>query len=472
MSRITSNSKSDLLTRVGRLSTASPSNSDSALEGEAVLSRNLQQIAFQRMASQAGGDFRRMEAFLEAVSNPWTSEGLVGDGAGSATPPTERCVSEPVGGRVEAASDCITEDIRNWVTANRLETWMGSWHEGWKENYLQNWLRVKQHLQVIGPLTKEVDAADIRMMGYRGPFAGLAIADDPALSYFTDLDVLVDEKDLETVYEMFRSHGFALRTDDMPKSFYRKHHLHYALQHAESGVLCDLHWAVDHPYTQLSIPYAEILNQARRQEKHGMVWWEPIPVHRYVLAALHAMKHFEGRAPDSVATAVEHGQLRFLLEGMALRSEHPDVETQAERMAVGWNAADAVNRMSLLLHGGAGSVLPRIENPGGASLPSQRHGSVLPSSGRSPESLTARHGFRLSRARELGSYLWPATLKGRPTRWTERLTCVVQGGAKLAVAAVDFVGCACRMRLKALTFFFLVGMLISLAGHGHAECPE
>jgi hypothetical protein len=409
-----------------------------------------------------------MESFLEALTNAWKKEEL------------------------SAEELQVLQDHAVWVKANRLEPLLGSGMEDWKSHYLQNWGRVKTYLQVFGPLSHAAEGAGLKWIGYRGPFAAIAISGDPALNYFVDLDLLVSEDNLEASLVLFQAHGFGFRSHDFPKSFYRKHHLHYSLQHETTGVLCDLHWAVDHPYTRLSIPYRELFEESIRREDVGLVWWEPRPEHRYILSALHAMKHFEGKAPANLAEALKQGTFRFLLEALALTSEHSDLPARAACIAEGWNAGHAVQAITGLCSASLRDAARRSADGRDA----QTGNKITPRQASSSNSRTnvfskawraklaepdhvsrldinsSRHGFRLSRCRELGAYLWPVTLKGRPTRWTERVACALQGGARLIRAAADYSLCSCQMGFKTFRALFVLAFLVGAAGQGFAQCID
>ena len=186
------------------------------------------------------------------------------------------------GGSARAADEGLVEAAR----LNRFEPLMTKAQAGdvvpreWEESYGRCLLHGLRHLQAGCGLMDVLRGAGVPVLATRGPFFGAGLYGDVGLRHFTDIDLLVPQGLRDRALEVAQRAGFKLRRPEIPLWFYRRHHLHWPLERAKDGVLCDLHWAVDHPYRRLGIDYGAVFSEARQRSCEGFSWSEPCPRHQ------------------------------------------------------------------------------------------------------------------------------------------------------------------------------------------------
>ena len=337
------------------------------------------------------------------------------------------------------------EGLAGAVRLNRLEPLMTKALAGdvvlseWEESYGRCLLHGLRHLQAGCGLMDVLRGAGVPVVATRGPFFGAGLYGDVGLRHFTDIDLLVPRELRDRALEIAQQAGFKLRRPEIPLWFYRRHHLHWPLERAEDGVLCDLHWAVDHPYRRLSIDYGAVFRDARERSCDGFTWSEPSPRHQFLLAVAHLSKEVRGfgsRAPspaDLVATGRVQGWL--------------DIAVMLRDVTPAWNATEVQTEARVW---GLEGVLPMALLPVERDLGVKAPGGLLdgwacderpgPERGRCwPGWLrrwAARGGFRVERLADAWAYLREGGSgeEGGPT-WFGRL-------GRLVRAAADGVACA------------------------------
>lgn len=262
-----------------------------------------------------------------------------------------------VGAKVDGPSDA---DLLALVEANRLGPLFYLWGirpELWRDDYVRNVSRAEPAMELGLDLAGRLEQSEIPCLPLRGPFWGMRYWGDPASRTFSDLDLLVPSDKAGRALKLLEQSGFQLRPRGMPARFFRSIHLHYPLVHSGTGIYCDLHWAVDHPFRGGRIPYEAIFAESTFKTFGKHRWRVAAFPHEWMLTALHFSKELppSGNESDSIlwARAVVSGQFKHLLDlavcGLPLQSG-ASFEV-ANRLAREWQIENALNRARTALQG-------------------------------------------------------------------------------------------------------------------------
>ena len=248
-------------------------------------------------------------------------------------------------------------------------------------------------------------AAAVPAIVLRGLGTGRRFYGDTALRPFTDLDLLVPRDALRAARGRLERAGYALLDPRLPPRYFERYHLHVAYRHPESGIMVELHHAVDHRYTPFLIDYAAVFRDAGGDEVPA-----PSREHTFLLDAVHLVKHVIGLpytkdGGDALKQVRDEGCLILLLDLAlqlpALRRSWPAVRETAARWNVERELAAVLRPLAALL-GNAPDA--RSVAPSAAERALYR---ALPALG---AKLAGRHPagmFRPARALDLWRYAFP-----------------------------------------------------------------
>ncbi|OQW94455.1 MAG: hypothetical protein BWK77_09270 [Verrucomicrobia bacterium A1] len=170
-------------------------------------------------------------------------------------------------------------------------------------------------------LIGRLEEAGIPCIGLRGVFAAEDLYGDMAARHFTDIDLLVPPDQRRAALAVARAAGYSLWNPLLPERFYERHHLHWPLMRGKPDVVCDLHWALDHPYRLLTIDYTAIFRTSSTDGSNG--WRRPSSEHLLLINCIHLLKHCRGAvavvtADDNAGSMVRNGWLLHWLDIAAI----------------------------------------------------------------------------------------------------------------------------------------------------------
>ncbi|MCB8946205.1 MAG: nucleotidyltransferase family protein [Ardenticatenaceae bacterium] len=86
---------------------------------------------------------------------------------------------------------------------------------------------------------------------------------DPAMRPGGDIDILVRHKDVSASLDILEAMGIGQNWPNlMDDAYYERHHLHQQRCTADLKLWYEIHWALDHPLTRLTIDYEAIMDRA------------------------------------------------------------------------------------------------------------------------------------------------------------------------------------------------------------------
>ena len=190
---------------------------------------------------------------------------------------------EAVGRRLRGRDDWDWSYIIAAASSNRLDAIL--YHALDREEYLdeipspnlkelegryrQTVINTEVYLEIAGRLAGDFAREKIDLVVLRGLALGITLYDKPYLRPFSDLDLLIRKEDIGPAREILRAAGFAALPGTLPPRYFLHYHLHLSFKHEQRGVIAELHWALDHPYTLYAVDYDSLLAGRREARFRG-----------------------------------------------------------------------------------------------------------------------------------------------------------------------------------------------------------
>ena len=188
-----------------------------------------------------------------------------------------------------------------------------------RSSYLRSMNVATRVATELGPIAHGFRAASIPMVLLRGLSVGTALYGDTALRPFTDVDLLILRRDLPSARRCMEAAGCEIADGDLAPTYFEKYHLHATYRHKPSGVVFELHWALDHRYVPFVIPYESIIALSREVNIDGASISAPCPEHDLLANAVHVAKHayflaFLAASEDPIGWVIDEGHLIHLCD--------------------------------------------------------------------------------------------------------------------------------------------------------------
>ena len=114
----------------------------------------------------------------------------------------------------------------------------------------------------------------------------------PSLRPGSDIDILVRRGNVSDCLAALREQGIGAYWPNLLKdAFFARHHLHQQRSTPDLSVWFEVHWALDHPYTLLTVDYEGIFGRARPGRLRGAPVMEMSPADLILTLAIHLVKH-------------------------------------------------------------------------------------------------------------------------------------------------------------------------------------
>jgi hypothetical protein len=102
-----------------------------------------------------------------------------------------------------------------------------------------------------------------RVILLRGLAVGESVYADGSLRPYSDLDLLLLKKDLPTAKTLLHAAGYGPPATSMEDGYYERQHLHLLYVQEKTGVMAEVHWALDHRFTPWLIDYEDVFRGTR-----------------------------------------------------------------------------------------------------------------------------------------------------------------------------------------------------------------
>jgi hypothetical protein len=149
------------------------------------------------------------------------------------------------------------------------------------------WFR--ESLQRFLPLA----AADgLEIVVIKGLYTSINLYGDETMRPGGDIDLLVREKDVYPVIERLKQVEVdAFWPNLMQDAYYERHHLHQQRSTQDLRVWYEIHWALDHPLTRMTVDYEAMMDRARPGILLGVPIREQTLADLILTLIIHLVKH-------------------------------------------------------------------------------------------------------------------------------------------------------------------------------------
>jgi len=180
-----------------------------------------------------------------------------------------------------------------------------------EERYRLTVVSTRIYLAVAEKLLADFARRELEVLLLRGLALGATVYGNSYLRPFSDLDLLIRKDDFGAARQIFREHGFAPPAGLLPERYFLKYHLHLQLRQKERGVVAEIHWLLDHPYSLYTVDYSRLFRERKEAEFSGVKLPVLNPDDRLLALCLHFFKH----CPFLPGLIGEDDFLRLLLRG-------------------------------------------------------------------------------------------------------------------------------------------------------------
>lgn len=160
-----------------------------------------------------------------------------------------------------------------------------------RQRLMQDMLRGARLELETRNLLEQFHRRGVRVILLRGLAVGEAVYGDGSLRPYSDLDLLLLKEELPAAKELLRAAGYGPSAKSLEDGFYERRHLHLLYVHRKTGVMAEIHWALDHRFTPWLIDYAELFRDARPGTIAGAPALTLSPEDMLLSLCLHLVKH-------------------------------------------------------------------------------------------------------------------------------------------------------------------------------------
>jgi hypothetical protein len=113
-----------------------------------------------------------------------------------------------------------------------------------RKAYLGSLATNMAYLEELETILSRFNDAHIKSMIVKGPALAQGLYEDPGLRPFSDIDILVDHKDMESIANTMGELGYQVSEDYRPLDYYEKYHFHHIyLKETEfMSYVVEIHW--------------------------------------------------------------------------------------------------------------------------------------------------------------------------------------------------------------------------------------
>jgi putative nucleotidyltransferase-like protein len=175
------------------------------------------------------------------------------------------------------------------------------------------------------------------------------IYQNPAMRPGNDIDILVPRDRVEACLALLADQGIAAHWPNLlADEYFTRHHLHQQRSTPDLTIWFEIHWALDHPYTTLTIDYAAIVERSGASTLLGAPVREMALPDLLLSLCIHLVKHaiylpslFErGDLPRII---LADGMLMYYLDVAEVLKQHTDVHWDLTVLqAHAWGAVNSL----------------------------------------------------------------------------------------------------------------------------------
>lgn len=169
----------------------------------------------------------------------------------------------------------------------------------------------------------------------------------PSMRPGGDIDILVHRKDVDACLRLLAEQGIDEFWPNLLKDeYFTRHHLHQQRSTADLNIWFEIHWALDHPYTLLTVDYESIFRRARPARLLEAPIQEMTTSDVLLGLAIHLVKHAVYLPSlvdreDLPRILLADGMLMYYLDVAEVLRQNPNIDWDLTvRLAREWGAVD------------------------------------------------------------------------------------------------------------------------------------
>lgn len=171
----------------------------------------------------------------------------------------------------------------------------------------------------IERIFNQFNSCGIKAILLRGLYLGYKIYKDPALRPFSDIDILIEKYNIEKAKNALKNLGYYYSPFLFPEESFLDIHLHLVYFHPKHKIPCEIHWAIDHPFSQYDIKMEEVFETAIPIKLGGIQCFDTKPELQFILLLIHIHKHlpylkYLYNNPDITQHIIKDGELLHILD--------------------------------------------------------------------------------------------------------------------------------------------------------------
>jgi hypothetical protein len=204
---------------------------------------------------------------------------------------------------------------------------------------------------------KQAAAADVPTVVLKGLSISSNYYHNPAMRPGGDIDLLVRKRDLHPSLDILDSMGNYRWHKLLDDRYYERHHLHQIRGRLDTRIWFEVHWALDHPYTLLTIDYDGMLNRAVPGTLLDQPVYDFAPPDQLLSQVVHLVKHAiylpaTIERDDIARIILADGMLMYFLDvAETLRHYGRSLDwSQTIRLAREWGAANMLGAVLRVCH--------------------------------------------------------------------------------------------------------------------------
>ena len=169
----------------------------------------------------------------------------------------------------------------------------------------------------------------------------------PSMRPGGDIDILVRREDVDACIKLLAEQGIDEFWPNLLKDeYFTRHHLHQQRSTADLNIWFEIHWALDHPYTLLTVAYESIFKRARPARLLDAPIQEMAAPDLLLSLAIHLVKHAVYLPSlmdrkDLPRIILADGMLMYYLDVAEVLKQHADIDWDLTiQLAHHWGAVD------------------------------------------------------------------------------------------------------------------------------------
>lgn len=135
-------------------------------------------------------------------------------------------------------------------------------------------------------------AAGLEIIVFKGLYTCINLFSDETMRPGGDIDLLVREKDVYPVIELLKEVEVdAFWPNLMQDAYYARHHLHQQRSTKDLRIWYEIHWALDHPLTRMTVDYEAMMDRTQPGTLLGQPVREQTHADLILTLIIHLVKH-------------------------------------------------------------------------------------------------------------------------------------------------------------------------------------